>query len=63
MERLDFTFTMKNPLRAHIKIMDSWFIILITLIFLFSFFFFFFTKSKTKKKLPPGPFTFPLIGN
>lgn len=44
--------------------MDSWFIIfLITLIFLFNFLFLFFSNSKTKKKLPPGPFSFPFIGN
>ncbi|KAM3234951.1 cytochrome 89A9-like [Capsicum annuum] len=47
--------------------MDTFFIILITtcisftLIFLFNFFVF--SNSKTKKKLPPGPFTFPFIGN
>ncbi|CAN4106862.1 unnamed protein product [Withania somnifera] len=46
--------------------MNTLFIILITpcipftLTILFNFFF---TNSKTKKKLPPGPFTFPFIGN
>ncbi|XP_060186665.1 cytochrome P450 89A9-like [Lycium barbarum] len=49
--------------------MDSWFIIVILLCIVisssFTFFFnlFFFSNSKTKKKLPPGPFTFPFIGN
>ncbi|XP_009804264.1 cytochrome P450 89A2-like [Nicotiana sylvestris] len=46
--------------------MDSWLVIIITLcisfclIFLFNIFF---SNSKSKKKLPPGPFTFPIIGS
>ncbi|KAF3615418.1 hypothetical protein FXO38_35129 [Capsicum annuum] len=42
--------------------MDPWSIILTILMFLLSFFYFF-SNSKTKKKLPPGPFTFPFVGN